>query len=117
MSNEFYSLMINQFLVTPHPDQSVSIVMSGIAVDTETPEGGDFELKVNGQPVHTRVRRDRRNQGARLAKQAPEITHAGFTLRADLPNVNVEKVELTYNGRGKKYSKARRSKKRPIRLA
>ncbi|WP_300925307.1 glycosyltransferase family 2 protein [uncultured Allobaculum sp.] len=102
MSNEFYSLMINQFLVTPHPDQSVSIVMSGIAVDTETPEGGDFELKVNGQPVHTRVRRDRRNQGARLAKQAPEITHAGFTLRADLPNVNVKKVELTYNGRGKK---------------
>lgn len=58
MSNEFYSLMINQFLVTPHPDQSVSIVMSGIAVDTETPEGGDFELKVNGQRcTHARTPR------------------------------------------------------------
>lgn len=102
MSSEFFSVMINQFVVMVHPDHTSSIILSGIAADSETPDGGVFDVRVNGEPVFFRVRRDRRAESMRLSKVAPEITYPGFILRADVKTDDIRSISLSYNGKGEK---------------
>lgn len=105
MSTDFYSFLIRQFDVFEHADGTSSIMMTGIAADSATPEGGVFELRVNDEPVTARVH-FKRHTGAGTGSKIPEsIEFPGFTLRAEVRTTDIQSISVVYNGRAPKVYK------------